>query len=150
VRDGLRCDDGGVRFVLSEDVAPAVALSAHDVREVQLANAAVRTGIDVLLEERGLLPEQVNDVFLAGAFGSSIRPDSLLALGMLPPQLRGRIRPVGNVAGMGAKLALVYEERIDEARQLARTMRHIELTSRSDFQDRFAANIAFPTPKAAS
>ncbi len=145
VRDGLRCSDGGVSFALSE----AVALSAHDVREVQLAKAAVRTGIDVLLEERGLLPEHVHDVFLAGAFGSSIRPDSLLALGMLPEQLRGRIRPVGNVAGVGAKLALAYEERIGEARELARAMRHIELMSRSDFQDRFAANIAFPAPEAA-
>ena len=150
VRDGLRCGDDGARFVLCEDGATPVALTARDVREVQLAKAAVRTGIDVLLEERGLTPEQVNDVFLAGAFGSSIRPESLLALGMLPPQLRDCIRPVGNAAGMGAKLALVYAERIDEARQLARTMRHVELMSRSDFQDRFAANIAFPSQEAAS
>ncbi|MBI5285236.1 MAG: DUF4445 domain-containing protein [Chloroflexi bacterium] len=148
VRNGLRCGDDGVRFVLSEDAEPVVALSAHDVREVQLAKAAVRTGIDVLLEERGALPDQVDDVYLAGAFGSSIRPDSLLALGMLPPQLRGCIRPAGNTAGVGAKLALTYEESIDEARRLARTMRHIELMSRPDFQDRFAANIAFPAPAA--
>ncbi len=146
VRDALGCGDDGPRFHLSD----TVALTARDIREVQLAKAAVRTGIDVLLEEAHLRPEQIDDVFLAGAFGSSIRPDSLLALGMLPPALRGRIHPVGNVAGVGAQLALEYEERIEDARQLARAMRHVELMLRPDFQDRFAANIAFPAPGGAS
>ncbi|TAK66016.1 MAG: DUF4445 domain-containing protein, partial [Dehalococcoidia bacterium] len=146
VRDALRCGDAGARV----ELAPGVALTARDVREVQLAKAAVRTGIDVLLGDARLAPEQVDDAYLAGAFGSSIRAESLLALGMLPAVLRGRIHPVGNVAGVGAQLALEYEERIDEARQLGRTMRHIELMLRPDFEERFAANIAFPAPGGAS
>jgi len=146
VAAGLRRSDAGVRFVLAEAEGAEVSLNEHDVRELQLAKAPVRVGIEVLLEEWGARPEDVEMTFLAGAFGSSIRPESLLALGMLPPQLRGRIRPVGNVAGMGAKLALVYEERIEEARELARSMRHVELMLRPDFEDRFAAHLPFPSP----
>lgn len=146
---GLRRNDNGVRFVLAEAEGTEVSLNEHDVRELQLAKAPVRVGIEVLLEEWDACPDDVEMTYLAGAFGSSIRPQSLLALGMLPSQLRGRIRPVGNVAGLGAKLALVYEERLQEARDLARSLRHVELMRRPDFEERFAAHLRFPLPEEA-
>jgi uncharacterized 2Fe-2S/4Fe-4S cluster protein (DUF4445 family) len=146
----LRVDGDSRRFVLYESEAgPAVALTQRDVREVQLAKAPIRVGVEVLLEEVGAEPEQVDAVFVAGAFGSSIRADSLLALGVLPAAMAGRIHPVGNVAGMGAKVALASEERLEEARQLARRIRHVELMLRQDFHARFAAHIAFPEPSLA-
>ena len=86
---------------------------------------------------------------MAGAFGSSIRADSLLALGLLPRVMAGRIHPVGNVAGMGAKVALASDERLEEARQIARRIRHVELMLREDFHTRFADHIPFPEPSPA-
>jgi uncharacterized 2Fe-2S/4Fe-4S cluster protein (DUF4445 family) len=147
LRRRLRVDGDGRRFVLHEGAAgPLVALTQRDVREVQLAKAPIRVGVEVLLEEVGAAPEQVDAVFVAGAFGSSVRADSLLALGILPPAMAGRIHPVGNVAGMGAKVALASEERLEEARRLARRVRHVELMLREDFHARFADHIPFPEP----
>ena len=147
LRRRLRVDSGGRGFVLYESGAgPAVTLTQRDVREVQLAKAPIRVGVEVLLEEVGAGPEQVDAVFAAGAFGSSVRADGLVTLGILPAAMAGRIHPVGNVAGMGAKVALASEERLEEARQLARRIRHVELMLRQDFQARFADHIPFPEP----
>ncbi len=147
LRHRLREDSEGRRFVLYENNAGSpVALTQRDVREVQLAKAPIRVGVEVLLEEIDAGPEDVDAVFVAGAFGSSVRPDSLVALGILPPAMVGRIHPVGNVAGMGAKVALASEERLEEARQLARGIRHVELMLRQDFHARFADHIPFPEP----
>jgi uncharacterized 2Fe-2S/4Fe-4S cluster protein (DUF4445 family) len=148
LRRRLRADSGGRSFVLHESGAgkPAVTLTQRDVREVQLAKAPIRVGVEVLLEEVGAGPEDVDAVFAAGAFGSSVRADGLVALGILPAAMAGRIHPVGNVAGMGAKVALASEERLEEARRLARRIRHVELMLRQDFQARFADHIPFPEP----
>jgi uncharacterized 2Fe-2S/4Fe-4S cluster protein (DUF4445 family) len=147
LRRRLREDGEGRRFVLYENSAgPTVALTQRDVREVQLAKAPIRVGVEVLLEEVGAGPEDVDAVFVAGAFGSSVRPDSLVALGILPAAMVGRIHPVGNVAGMGAKVTLASEERLEEARQLARSVRHVELMLRQDFHARFADHIPYPEP----
>ncbi|MGB6837516.1 MAG: ASKHA domain-containing protein, partial [Dehalococcoidia bacterium] len=137
------------RFVLYEDRAHRpVILTQRDVRQVQLAKAPIRAGMEVMLEEMGTDAEDIDEVFVAGAFGSSMRAESLLALGMLPEGLRGRIHSAGNVAGMGAKLAVTFEQRLDEARRLARCIRHVELMLRDDFQSRFAQYIPFPEPEA--
>lgn len=109
-----------------------------------MAKAAIRTGGDVLLEETALQPEDIDSVFMGGAFGSSIRAESLLALGVLPAALRGRIHAVGNVAGLGAKLALIFPQRLAAARRLARRLRHAPLAGRSDFEERFAEHLTFP------
>ncbi len=147
IRRRLHEDGDGRRFVFHEGGAGAVvALTQRDVREVQLAKAPIRVGVEVLLEEAGAEPQQVDAVFVAGAFGSSIRAASLVALGVLPPAMAGRIHPVGNVAGMGAKIALASEERLEEARDLARRIRHVELMLREDFHARFADHIPFPEP----
>ena len=75
-----------------------------------------------------------------------MRPESLLALGMLPDALRGRIHAVGNVAGMGAKLALMFPERLRQAKRLARRIRHVSLAEKPDFSARFASCLGFPEP----
>jgi len=73
-----------------------------------------------------------------------VRSESLLALGVVPEEVRGRVHSVGNTAGFGAKLALVYPERLEEAHRLARQIRHVELVLREDFRQAFAAHIPFP------
>jgi len=145
LRDRLRQDSGQRRFVIYEDgVSGPIFLTQPDIRQVQLAKAAIRIGVEVLLEETNLRPEDIDAVFVGGAFGSSVRAESLLALGVLPEELRGRIHSAGNVAGMGAKLALMFPERFADARRLARRLQHVKLGGRADFQERFSQHLGFP------
>jgi uncharacterized 2Fe-2S/4Fe-4S cluster protein (DUF4445 family) len=138
-------EDGERRFLLYKDSDRGdVVVTQHDVREVQLAKAPVRAGIEILLKESGLAAENVEDVFVAGAFGSSIRAGSLLALGVVPESLRGRIHAAGNTAGLGARLALTYPRYMNEVRRVAKSMRHVELVLRDDFRELFANNLPFP------
>jgi uncharacterized 2Fe-2S/4Fe-4S cluster protein (DUF4445 family) len=149
LRDRLRLDDGPDgrihrRFVLHEDGASAaISLTQPDIRQVQLAKAAIRTGVEVLLEETALGPEDIDGVFVGGAFGSSVRAESLLTLGVLPEALRGQIHSAGNVAGMGAKLALMFPERFEDARRVAHRLEHVQLGGRSDFQERYSRHLRF-------
>ncbi len=141
----LEEDEAGRRFLLSRNGAREdVVLTQRDIREVQLAKAPVRATIQLLLEGAHVKPGAIDDVFVAGGFGSSVRSESLLALGVVPEEVRGRIHPVGNTAGFGAKLALVYPERLEETHRLARQIRHVELVLSEDFRQAFAAHIPFP------
>jgi len=145
LRERIEEDAAGRRFLLSRDGSRGdVVVTQRDIREVQLAKAPVRATIDLLLAGAHLKPEAIDDVFVAGGFGSAARSESLLALGVVPEEVRGRIHAVGNTAGLGAKLALVYPERLEEAHRLARQIRHVELVLREDFRQAFAAHIPFP------
>ena len=145
LRRRVEDDAAGRCFLLSRDGSREdVVVTQRDIREVQLAKAPVRATIDLLLAGAHLKPEAIDDVFVAGGFGSSVRSESLLALGIVPEEVRGRIHAVGNTAGFGAKLALVYPERLEETHRLARQIRHVELVLREDFRQAFAAHIPFP------
>jgi uncharacterized 2Fe-2S/4Fe-4S cluster protein (DUF4445 family) len=148
LRQRLQEDEGGRRFLLYENGPRGdIVLTQRDIREVQLAKAPMRAGIEILLKETGFQAEAIEGVFVAGAFGSSIRAESLLSLGVVPESLRGRIHAVGNTAGLGAKLAVTYPDRLKEARRLARSMRHVDLVLREDFREAFAEHIPFPQPQ---
>jgi uncharacterized 2Fe-2S/4Fe-4S cluster protein (DUF4445 family) len=145
LRARVREDGGQRRFALHQDESgKPILLTQADIRQVQLAKAAIRIGVESLLEEAGVEAESIERVFVGGAFGSSMRAESLLALGMLPEALGGRIHAVGNVAGMGAKLALSFPERLREARRLALRVRHVSLAEKADFASRFASYLGFP------
>lgn len=145
LRERVQDDGDGRRFLLSRDGSRGdVVVTQRDIREVQLAKAPVRATIDLLLAGAHLKPEAIDDVFVAGGFGSAVRSESLLALGVVPEEVRGRVHSVGNTAGFGAKLALVYPERLEATHRLARQIRHVELVLREDFRQAFAAHIPFP------
>jgi len=146
-------DDGGWEFILCpEGVARRpLALTQRDIRELQLAKAAIRAGIEILLDEFPASLSEVEEIWLAGAFGNYIDPGSAQAIGLLPPYPRSRIRPVGNAAGEGAKIALLSRTAREEACRLARErISYIDLASRTDFQDRFVDALRFPNPPSAS
>jgi uncharacterized 2Fe-2S/4Fe-4S cluster protein (DUF4445 family) len=138
-------DGEGRRFLLYRDGERGdIVLMQRDIREVQLAKAPMRAGVEVLLKDCGVAAADIDAVYVAGAFGSSIRSESLLALGVVPENVRGRIHAVGNTAGLGARLALTSPERMEEAGQVARSIRHVDLVLRDDFREAFAENIPFP------
>jgi uncharacterized 2Fe-2S/4Fe-4S cluster protein (DUF4445 family) len=116
---------------------PAIAITQHDVRELQLAKAAIRSGIQVLLEASGCAEDDIKQVIIAGAFGTYIDIASAVSIGMLPPLPLNRFRQAGNAAGMGAKLALISRKSRTKAEAIASRVSYIELASIPDFQPTF-------------
>jgi uncharacterized 2Fe-2S/4Fe-4S cluster protein (DUF4445 family) len=138
----VRLVEGQREFVLvSEEergVAPAITITQHDVREIQLAKAAIRTGIQVLLQAKGMAETDVEQVILAGAFGTYLDLASAVTVGMLPPLPLDRFQQVGNAAGAGARMALVSMAQRREVEDLARRIEYIELATVPRFMQIFA------------
>ena len=120
-----------------------VSLTQKDVREVQLAKGAIRAGIELMCREMGVKAEDIRAVLLAGAFGNYMDPRSACRIGMIPPCLLDKVRPVGNAAGEGAKLCAVNRAEFERAKNLAAGTDFLELASLPDFQDRFVDALEF-------
>jgi uncharacterized 2Fe-2S/4Fe-4S cluster protein (DUF4445 family) len=116
---------------------PAITLTQHDVRELQLAKAAIRAGIQVLLEANGSSEAEIKQVVIAGAFGTYIDVASAVVIGMLPSLPLNRFRQAGNAAGMGSKLALISLSQRTEAQAIASRVNYIELASAPNFEQTF-------------
>jgi uncharacterized 2Fe-2S/4Fe-4S cluster protein (DUF4445 family) len=126
------------------DVAGSIYLSQRDVRELQFAKAAIATGWNILLEEAGLDPGDVQQVLLAGSFGSYLSPASAIKIGLVPRMPALRVVSAGNVAGEGAKMALLSVRERAGALALLQEVRYVELSDRADFNDAFVDQLAFP------
>jgi len=135
-------DDGVREFVLVGEEErggqAAITITQKDVRELQLAKGAMRTGIQILLEAQGLAEQEIDRVIIAGAFGAYIDVSSAVSIGMLPALPVERFRQVGNAAGMGAKLALISRRKRAEAQEIARRVSYIELATHPRFMRIFA------------
>jgi len=116
---------------------PAISITQQDIRELQLAKAAIRTGIQVLLEANGCSEDEIKQVIIAGAFGTYIDVASAVAIGMLPSLPLNRFRQAGNAAGMGAKLALISLSQRAKAQAVASRVNYIELASAPNFEQTF-------------
>jgi uncharacterized 2Fe-2S/4Fe-4S cluster protein (DUF4445 family) len=117
--------------------APDIAVTQRDVREVQLAKAAVQAGIRVLLDESGCSCGRIRKVIMAGAFGTYLDLESAVVIGMLPCLPLNRFHQVGNAAGTGACLALLSRARRREARKIASLLKYVELATHPRFQSFF-------------
>ena len=141
----VRGENGKREFVLVGDPDDTddqkITFTQHDVRELQLAKGAVRTGIQALLEANDLSDQDIDQVIIAGAFGSYIDVPGAIVVGMLPSLPLDRFRQVGNAAGTGARMALISRDQRAEAARIARRVRYIELASVRNFQDLFAGSM---------
>ncbi len=133
-------------FVLAwEDDQPSVYLSQRDVRELQFAKASIATGWRLLLDELGLTDDDVQQVLLAGSFGSYLSPASAIGIGLVPKLPVARIVSAGNVAGEGAKMVLLSQAERHGANALLAEVAYVELSDRADFNDKFMAELALPS-----
>jgi uncharacterized 2Fe-2S/4Fe-4S cluster protein (DUF4445 family) len=128
-------------FVLHKDIV----LSQRDVRALQFAKAAIATGWQLLVAELGIDLSEVQQVLLAGSFGSYLSPASAIRIGLVPKVPVLRVVSAGNVAGEGAKMALLSMRERAGAATLLEEVEYIELSERADFNDRFVDLLAFPT-----
>ena len=120
-----------------------VVLTQKDVREVQLAKAAIRAGIELLARQLDVDVADIRQVLLAGAFGSYMDPKSACRIGMIPPVLVDRIKAIGNAAGEGAKLCALSRAEYEYSQNLAKHTEFLELASLPDFQDCYVDALEF-------
>jgi uncharacterized 2Fe-2S/4Fe-4S cluster protein (DUF4445 family) len=125
------------------ELADGVVLTQRDVRELQFAKAAISTGWTLLLEELGLEPSDVQQVLLAGSFGSYLSAASAVRIGLVPKLPVLRIVAAGNVAGEGAKMALLSIRERAGARALLEEVTYVELSDRAEFNDKFVEQLGF-------
>jgi uncharacterized 2Fe-2S/4Fe-4S cluster protein (DUF4445 family) len=119
-----------------------IYVTQDDVRNIQLAKAALYAGAKVLMKRAGI--ERVDRIILAGAFGSYIDPLYALVLGLIPDCDPQRIVAVGNAAGDGARIALLNRAKRQEAMALAHSVRYVETAVAQDFQEEFVGALHIP------
>jgi uncharacterized 2Fe-2S/4Fe-4S cluster protein (DUF4445 family) len=134
VRDNVRA------FALTPDVL----LTQLDIRELQSAKGAIATGIEVAMSTLGVTAADLDEVLLAGSFGTYISPVSARIIGLVPPVPVERIKAVGNAASEGAKMALLSFRERELAFELPNVVEYVELSGATDFNERFIRNLAFP------
>ena len=136
-RDGVRV------FVVDEH--SGVALSQHDVRQLQLAKGAVRAAIDLVLAEAALAPDAVAEVLVAGGFGLHVDGAALERIGMVPDGWGERLTFLGNAAKEGARVALLDSGARRRADDIARSIRTLSLAEHPEFQSHFLGALDFPS-----
>ena len=134
-----RDENGNGIFRLTGDIC----LTAQDVRNLQLAKAAVAAGIRVLLDNAGIDGSDLDAVYLAGGFGSYVDTASAMRIGMLPRISPEKLHNIGNTALAGASMTAIDPKRIENMRNIARNCDYIELSGRSDFAEAFTQNMSF-------
>ncbi|MCS7387235.1 MAG: ASKHA domain-containing protein [archaeon GB-1867-005] len=144
----LRKSDGEVEFVIAWGHETAtgkdITLTQHDIREIQLAKAAIFTGCSILMKRKNVDEEKIDRVLVAGAFGNYINPESAKVLGLLPDVPIKKIKFVGNTAIAGAKMALTSKEARKEANEISKKIRYLELAACPDFKEEFLNAIFIP------
>ncbi len=139
LRDHLCETENGISFALARqpDGTPLVRLTQQDVRELQLASGALRSGIDTLLKKAGIAASDLDSILLAGGFGNYIRCENAMEIGLLPHVPLKRIRFVGNTSLTGAKRLLLSKAELVRAERIREIAEHVELASEPGFTDAF-------------
>ncbi len=125
-------------------LADKVILTQKDIREVQLAKAAIRAGVKLLQKKVGIEDDDIKQVLLAGAFGNYIRRESALRIGLLPNLPLERIHFIGNAAASGAEMILLSSDCRTQAEKLARKIEYVEIAHEEEFESVFADLMSFP------
>lgn len=124
-----------------------IHLTQEDIRQVQLAKGAIAAGIELMAAHMGVALQDIQRVYLAGAFGTFMDPASACRIGLLPGVLEEKIEAVGNAAGSGAKILACSRQALHQTQELVRQTEFLELASVPEFQRCFAQNMRFSSPE---
>jgi uncharacterized 2Fe-2S/4Fe-4S cluster protein (DUF4445 family) len=114
-----------------------ITVSRKDVNEIQLAKAAIKAGQEILMTTAGITPEDIDEIIIAGAFGTYIDVPNAISVGMFPNIPVQRFRQIGNAAGMGAVQALISVNHRQLIKDVIKNVDYIELTTVENFQKEF-------------
>ena len=137
--DYLDEDENGSCIWLTD----TVKITQADIRKLQLAKASIAAGIRILLSEKRLQMSEVEQVILAGGFGSFLNKKSAAAIGLIPGELLDVTVSVGNAAGEGAVSAALSGEAREELARLQKEMRYVELSTHKKFSDEYMEQMYF-------
>jgi uncharacterized 2Fe-2S/4Fe-4S cluster protein (DUF4445 family) len=147
----IRSRDHGAEFLLvaakDSGSGKEIVINQKDVNEVLLAVGAINAGFNILLEITGTAHESVDEVIVAGAFGSFLNIQNAIRIGLFPHLPNAQFRQVGNAAALGAKWMLISGEARQRAQEIARRTRYLELTTYPKFSRQFARGMIFPNRK---
>lgn len=129
----------GGKFYLTEDIY----LSQKDIRQFQLAKSAILSGIETLLEEKGVKENEIESLYLAGGLGYYMNVENAVATGLLPSPLKNKTKPVGNTALAGAKTCLLRKKARENVCKIAEEMEVVELSFSQIFQEKYMENMSF-------
>ncbi len=124
-------------------ITGTLSLTKQDIREIQLAKAAIAAGIRIMCQHWNVSLSDIEEVLVAGAFGNYMNPASACSIGLLPMELSDKVLPIGNAAGEGAKLAILNQQEFLRSHKLASGTEFLELANRPEFQDTFVDELSF-------
>lgn len=148
--DNIRLEsrsEGAVLIISDEYSSESLAITQQDVRELQLAKSAIRTGIDILLQQADISINELEAIYLAGAFGNVLQKNSCIDIGLIPSikqDCADKIINIGNAAAEGALKVLLSDSALTEANTWQARINYVELADHENFQDLFINNINFP------
>ncbi|WP_034440020.1 ASKHA domain-containing protein [Clostridium ihumii] len=127
------------KFYITENIY----ISQKDIRQIQLAKGAIAAGITMLLKEINLNIEDVEDAYIAGAFGYHVNGESIKNIGLIPKGFKGKIKFLGNTSLEGARIAILNKDMFKEMTTLKENMSVLELSTSSEFQEHFIKELNF-------
>lgn len=143
----IRRSDGVLEFLIEErkntETGQDIVFTQSDLRAIQLAKAAIRTGWRILLEESDVKPSDLDVIWLAGAFGNFLDPKNAREIGLVPDVDDSKIFFVGNTALSGAKIALVSLEEREKMDAIAGETKYVELGAHRRFNEVFTSSLSF-------
>jgi uncharacterized 2Fe-2S/4Fe-4S cluster protein (DUF4445 family) len=144
----LRMGKRGLEYVITwkkdTDLTTDIIFSQSDIREIQKAKAAIHTGAALLMDLMGCKKEDVDRVYLAGAFGCYINPKNACIIGMYPEISQEKIKFIGNAAGTGARFMLLSEDQRNFSKIIQKKVKYYELATHPKFQEEFVNSTLFP------
>ncbi len=137
--------DGRTYSYLLHEGDVRICITQNDVRQIQLAKAALYAGVKLLMDHMKV--DKVERIGLAGAFGSHIDPKYAMVLGLIPDCPLDQVSSIGNAAGNGARIALLDRDAREEIERVVRRVQKIETAVEPRFQEHFVEAMAIPHQK---
>jgi uncharacterized 2Fe-2S/4Fe-4S cluster protein (DUF4445 family) len=144
----LRQEPDGWEFVLAwkneTKTNTDIAITQGDIRELQKAKAAMHSGADILMKRMNVTENDIDKLYIAGAFGNYIDPENARTIGVYPEMPIEKIHFVGNTAGTGARMCLASKEMREYAEEISKKVKYFELAADPDFQTEYINSIYLP------
>jgi uncharacterized 2Fe-2S/4Fe-4S cluster protein (DUF4445 family) len=137
--------EDGKRFVLTENGSgEEIYISQGDVRQVQLAKAAIASALEVLMLEMNIRAEDIDKVYIAGGFGKHLKLENLIRIGLIPEAFRDKVSFVGNTAKSGAEWTLLSADALYRGNEICAKTQYFELSVYEGYEELFVRATAFP------
>ncbi|MBI9010913.1 MAG: DUF4445 domain-containing protein [Clostridiales bacterium] len=142
-RRGYIKENGKKRFILLENKEDSLKVTQNDIRQIQLAKGAILSGLQALTQRAGVSFDSIDEVIIAGQFGTHLSSDSLVGTGIVPDELFGKIRYLGNTSKSGAYMVLMSKLARQEIEVLSNRIHYFELADTPDYERIFAKALLF-------